>query len=145
MRKRQYILPCGRVVFVKEFTTVDLAKRKSVRNHLLKRKDVLDSFQSFYQSGRNKQRWVEELLSKFSGVATKVLVDELMQGNRVETFNGHRWVIGRCGPSKHMRWETNGIEYGIKVENMTTRYRIRMAGRRRAELKKRILGGQSFH
>lgn len=73
------------------------------------------------------------------------LVDNLMESNRIQTQPYRFWVIGSVGDRGHINWETNGNTYAVKVEGLKSDYKIVLSGKRRRELRKRILDGQAFH
>lgn len=145
MKKRQYILPCGRVVFQKISNAKDIGWRDDVRRTLLAHKDELSKLSNPNNCGRKRKEWCENVYNKFVSILMRKLMDNLMESNRVQTQPFRFWVIGSVGDRGHVNWETNGNTYAVKVEGLKTDYKIMLSRKRRSELRKRILNGQAFH
>jgi hypothetical protein len=145
MKKRQFVLPCGRVVFQRIHTAKDIGLAPLVSRTLLAHKQELSKLSNPDNVGRKNKEWCESVFSKFANILLKKTVDNLMNSNRIQTAPHRFWVIGNVGDRGHVNWETDGNTYAVTVHGMKTGHRIMLSGKRRRELRKRILEGQSFH
>ena len=145
MKTNQYLLPCGRVVFVKVYKPTDMLV-PSLQKLLLKHKAELSKFVNPDHVGRKKKEWCELTYGKFVTLLIKKLMLHLLESDRIETEKGRFWCIGHTGEHpKFMNWHTDGKVYGVKVTGMKTRHRIKLSSKIGKELQKRILTGQKFH
>lgn len=146
MKKRQHILPCGRVMIFKEFSPRDLARKAKIKNVLLSKAKELDVFSSYNTAGRKRSVWCGNTYNKFVSLLTEKLADHLLNSDRIETSPGRYWMIAGVGESsKHMNWHSDGVMYGIRITGMPGNYRVLLSHRRAMELKGKIMNGQKFH
>lgn len=147
MKTLQYIMPCGRVIFVTEKTPRDLGARKKIFSALLAQKEEFEKFHSYRSAGRVRKRWSVETYNKFTGLLIKKLVDHLMESDRIKTKSDHMWMITQTASQheKHMNWNTNGAVFSTKIMGLKGKYRIVLSRKRGKELTERINRGQKFH
>lgn len=146
-RTLQYIMPCGRVIFVQERTPKDISQRKRVSQTLLSASKELNMFYPLRNSGDVKTRWCSDTYNKFSTLLIKKLVDHLMESDRIKTRNGNMWMITQVAShhKKHLNWNTNGAVFSTKIAGLPGKYRIILSRRRSKELTERLNRGQKFH
>jgi hypothetical protein len=146
MRIRQRLLPCGRVISFEETTPHDIGKSKTMKALLLASRKKLDPLYSYDSSGRTKDRWVGQVYNRFATTLTKCLVERLLAGDRIETINGHKWMIGfPTDGGKFVNWHTDGKSFRVGIQGLKGKFGIRLSRAKRRELKERILGGQNYH
>jgi len=142
MKRRQNILPCGRVYFFTEMGPRDLALKKRIKTTLMREKEEFNKFSSYEHAGRKRSVWCKNTYNKF----VSLLTDHLMNSDRLETKPGRYWAIGSRGESpKHMNWHSDGKTFGVAIQGIPGQYRILLSRKRGKELQKRIVGGQKFH
>jgi hypothetical protein len=146
MKTRQRVLPCGRVIFFEETTPKDIGTQVTMRKRLLANKKKLNGLVDHSVVGGNNIRWVERVYNHFTTLLTDQLVSHLIQGDRVETFKGHRWMIAaRKDAGKYINWHSNGKSYGVVIHGLNGKFGVRLSQRKRKELREKINGGQNYH
>jgi hypothetical protein len=145
VKKRQFVLPCGRIIFQRIHTAGDIGLAPVISRTLLANKDELRKLANPDNVGRKNKQWCEQVYSKFTSILLRKMMDNLMESNRIQTAPYRFWVIGNVGDRGHVNWETDGNTYAVTVHGMKTEHRIMLSQRRRSELRKRILQGQAFH
>lgn len=145
MKTRQFVLPCGRVVFQKIQTAGDIGLAPIIAKTLLANKKELKKLANPDNVGRKNKQWCQQVYSKFTSILLRKMIDNLMEANRIQTAPYRFWVIGSVGDRGHLNWETGGRTFAVTIHGMKTNHRVMLSTRRRRELRKRILQGQSFH
>jgi hypothetical protein len=146
MKKRQRVLTCGRVIYFKETTPRDIGLKKSMKKRLLANRKLLESLVPFENAGRRNNEWVSRVYNKFTTVLTELLVERLLSGDRIETLDGHVWMIASIGESKrHVNWHTDGHSYAVEIKGLKGNFGITLSRKMKAELRKRITSGQNYH
>lgn len=147
MKDRQHILPCGRVMFFREYTPRDFALYKTVEEAFFSEKKAWNKFSSYAHAGRRKKIWVQNTYNKFVTLLVAKLVSHLMESDRVKTAEGRYWIIRTVSldSDKHLNWHTDGAVMGVKISGISGDYRILLSRKRGKELKERIEKGQKFH
>ena len=146
MKQKQRILPCGRVIYFTETTPHDVGKRITMRKRLLANKKLLDALYPFDNAGRTNLRWSGMVYNRFTTFLVESLVDNLLQGNRIETFDGHMWLIGnRKDAGKYVNWHTNGHAFSVVIRGLKGNFGIRLSRKNRKALRDRINAGQKYH
>jgi hypothetical protein len=147
MKKRQHVLPCGRVVYYRETTPQDIGKTKSMVDMLNKNRKELEKMYPYNNAGRNRKRWAGMVYGKFCKMLTTHLSDCLINGDRVETFYGHKWMIASdTEPNKrHANWHSDGKKYSVVINGIKGNFGVRLSRRKRKELQARIMSGQHYH
>lgn len=146
MKKRQRILPCGRVVYFEETYPQDIANSKSISRALLASRKKLDALVSFKSAGKRNKQWVPRVYNKFTTFLVEHLLERLLEGDRIFTYKGNVWMIsGRGDGGKYVNWHSDGKSYGIVIKGINSKFGIRMSRAKRKELKERILNGQNYH
>lgn len=143
MKKKQHVLPCGRVIYYREYTPKDIGE--SMRTVILSHKKKLSTL--FSSTHIPNRLWVPRLYSKFTSVLIGHLLECLMNGDRVGTLKDHQWMIaGRQIPNnKHLNWHTNGLSYGIHIKNLKGNFGVRMSRKARKALRQKIDSGFKYH
>lgn len=148
-RSRQFLLPCGRVIFFKETTPKDIGAKKSVMNLLVAHRGELDKLVSWKGHGRNKNRWAPEVFNKFSTILSDMLTERLLNGDRITTLDNHMWMIAGVEQERkkerYLNWHTDGKTYSVIIRGLNGRFGIRMSRARRRQLKDHINSGQKYH
>lgn len=147
MKKRQHILPCGRVIYYKETTPKDIGKVDSMVNLLNKYRKELEKISPYNNAGRRRVVWSQKAYNQFCGILTNALAECLINGDRVQTLDEHVWMIaGNTKPSKkHANWHTDGVQYGIVIKGIKSNFGVRLSRKNRKELQARIMSGQNYH
>jgi hypothetical protein len=149
MKQRQRVLPCGRVIYFEETTPRDIGTHETMSKRLLAAKRHLESLRSFDSSGRKKKRWSGEVYNRFTTFLVDHLVERLLAGDRVNTFEGHTWMIAdklwKGKKDRYPNWHTDGKNYGVVIKGLKGKFGIRLSRAKRKELKERINGGQNYH
>jgi hypothetical protein len=147
MKKRQHVLPCGRVIYYKETTPKDIGTGKAMVALLNENRKELDKLYSYYNAGRNKVKWSGLVYGKFCEVLTDHLIDCMMNGDRVETLDGHKWMIAgnKKLNTRHANWHSDGISYGVVITGIKGNFGVRLSTKKRKELQSRIMSGQNYH
>jgi hypothetical protein len=144
MKKRQHLLPCGRVIYYSEFTPVDIGRGNVV--YLNRHRKALNALYPFENSGRKKLRWSGEVFNKFSTILTEHLTNCMLEGDRITTNGNHTWMIaGTTRETKHVNWHSDGVTFNIVIKGLKGKFGIRMNRTKRKELQKRIMSGQNYH
>ena len=144
MKTRQHMLPCGRVIFYKEYTPADIGEQLNV--YLFKHRKALDALSSLRDSGNSRVRWAKNVYNKFSTILTEHLVNHMLEGDRITTLQNHTWMIaGTNRDTKHVNWHSDGITYNIVIKGLKGKFGIRMNRTKRRELQSRIISGQAYH
>lgn len=147
MKKKQHLLKCGRVIYYNETTPKDIVYKKSTVDFLNKHRKELEQLFKYDHAGRGRVRWAKLVYDRFCTFLSDYLADSLINGDRIETFNGHKWMIaGDDNPnSRHSNWHTNGVKYGVVISGIKSKFGIRLSRKKRKELQSRIMSGQNYH
>lgn len=143
MKRRQHMLKCGRVIYYKEYTPKDIGH--SMKSTLMKHRKTLSSV--LFKTRGRVENFPKDAYQEFATYLNEFLFENLMDGNRIETQKGRMWMIaGKDIPNnKHINWHTDGLSYGIYIKGLLGSYGIRMTGRARRQLRKKIEGGFTYH
>jgi hypothetical protein len=147
MKKRQHLLPCGRVIYFKEYTHTDISKTKPVYNAIIKHKKEFRKLADPDIVGRKLKPWSQNVYSKFATMLTKHLADRLLDGDRITTTDDHVWMVAVTGDGgkKHSNWHSDGKQYGVVIRGIKSKFGVRLSGKRRRQLEQLIKGGKTYH
>lgn len=147
MKKRQHVLPCGRVVYYNETTPHDIGTKKGMVTLLNNNRKELEKIYPFNNAGRRKIRWAGMAYNKFCQTLAEYLAECLLNGDRLETIQGHKWMIaGNSRPNaRHSNWHSDGLQYGVVIDGIKGNFGVRLSKKRRKELQSKIMSGQNYH
>jgi hypothetical protein len=147
MKNRQHVLPCGRVVYYKETTPKDIGTSKKMVKLLNENRKELEKIYAYNNAGRHRTRWAGYVYNKFCKILATHLSDCLINGDRVETSKGHKWMIaGDTKPNnRHANWHSDGKKYSVVISGIKGNFGVRLSRKKRKELQARIMSGQNYH
>ena len=145
MKKKQHLLPCGRVIFYMRHRIEDIGITPRVMKVMLDNKAEFRKIANPDHYGRKRKMWSAKAYKKFTMLLIKRLMDHLMDSDRVESPTGRFWQIGGHVSNKYVNWNTDGLRYTVRITGLEMNHAIKLSYERKKELIRRIESGQSFH
>jgi len=152
MRHRHHLLYSGARLTLEEYTIHDLVPTQYIKENV--DKAVLRTARDHKGAGRNYNRQAFTLGQRIIRLFLKIIVDKMMEGDRillpygkimyigVIPHNPHR--ISKYRKKKMLNLHTNGRRYGVKLLGMDHNSYFKLPQSRRYELYGRIKEGQTF-
>ena len=152
MKHIHHLLYSGARLILEQYTIHDLVPIQYIRDRVSK--EVLKTVRSHNAAGRKYSKQAFALGHRIIRTFLAVVVDKIMEGDRILLPNGKILYIGIIphNPHRIAKWRkkkklylhTQGRRYGVKLVGMEHNAYFRMPYRRRAELRDNILEGKNY-